>query len=89
MHGITESKQMAVYAYITRIKKSGKQIKIAFKTIAPFFQIKMCSERNSIYFDLDMDCAITDLNHSAWSVHKVNLFEAFEEAGIPNMPASV
>ena len=89
MHGITDPKQMAVYAYITRIKKSGKQIKVAFKPIAPFFQIKMCGERNSIYFDLDMDCAITDLNHSAWSVHKVNLFEAFEEAGIPNMPAPV
>ena len=39
MHGITESKQMAVYAYITRIKKSGKQIKIAFKT--PIFTEKL------------------------------------------------
>lgn len=29
--------------------------------------------------------AITDLNHSTWSVHKVNLFEAFAEADIPNM----
>ena len=35
---------------------------------------------------IDMDCAITDLNHSAWSVHKVNLFEAFDEAGMTNMP---
>ncbi len=87
MHGITDPKQMAIYAYITRIRKSGKQIKIAFKPIAPFFQIKMCSKRNAVYFDLDMDCAITDLNHIAWSVHKVKLFEAFEEAGIPNMPA--
>ena len=87
MHGVTDPKQVAVYAYITRIKNSGKQIKIAFKTIALFRQIEMCNEKNAIYFDLNMDCAITDLNHSAWSVHKVNLFEAFKEAGIPNMPA--
>ena len=43
--------------------------------------------KNALYFDLNMDCAVTDLNHSAWSVHKVNLFEAFEEADIPNMPS--
>ena len=89
MNGITDPNQMAVYAYITRVKKSGKNIKIAFKTIAPFFQVKMCDKRNAVYFDLDMDCAITDLNHSAWSVHKVNLFEAFDEADIPNMPRPV
>ena len=39
-----------------------------------------------IYFDLNMDCAITDLNRSAWSVHKVNLFTAFDEAGITGLP---
>ena len=38
---------------------------------------------------IDMDCAITDLNHSAWSVHKVNLFEAFDEAGMTNMPRPI
>ena len=88
-NGVTDPNQMAVYAYITRVKKEGKMIKIAFKTIAPFFQRKMCEKRNAVYFDLDMDCAITDLNHSAWSVHKVNLFEAFDEAGIPNMPRPI
>lgn len=86
MNGVTDPNQMAVYAYITRIQKMGKNIKIAFKTISPFFQIKMCDKRNAVYFDLNMDCAITDLNHSAWSVHKANLFEAFDEAGISNMP---
>ena len=30
--------------------------------------------------------AITDLNFSAWSVHKVNLFEAFDEAGLTTLP---
>lgn len=89
MNGVTDPNQMAVYGYITRVEKSGKNIKIAFKVIAPFFQIKLCDKRNALYFDLDMDCAITDLNHSAWSVHKVNLFEAFEEADIPNMPGPV
>lgn len=60
--------------------------KIAFKPIAPIQQIKLCDKRNAIFFDLNMDCAVTDLNHSAWSVHKVNVFEAFKEADIPGMP---
>lgn len=37
MNGVTDPNQMAVYGYITRVKKSGKNIKIAFKVIAPFF----------------------------------------------------
>lgn len=89
MHGVTDPNQMAVYGYITRVMKCGKEIKIAFKTIAPFFQTKLCDKKKSIYFDLNMDCAITDLNHSAWSVHRVNLFEAFEEVGLMNMPQPV
>ena len=82
----TDQKQLAVYAYITRIKKAGKNIKIAYKPIGFFHQIKMCDKHNAMYFDLNMDSAVTDLNRSEWSVHKVNLFEAFDEAGIPNMP---
>lgn len=86
LKGVTDPNQMAVYAYITKVQKIGKTIKIAFKPISTFFQIKMCDKRSAVYFDLNMDCAVTDLNVSAWSVHKANLFEAFEEAGIPNMP---
>lgn len=86
MYGVTDPKQMAVYGYIRRVKRVGKEIKIAFHPIAVFPQIKLCDKRAAIFFDLNMECAITDLNHSAWSVHRVNLFEAFEEAGIPNMP---
>ena len=85
-NGETDQNQWAMYCYIKRVKKEGKYIKVAFKPIAPLQQAKMCEKRNAIYFDLNMDCALTDLNWSAWSVHKVNLFEAFDEAGIPNMP---
>lgn len=80
--GLTDTNQWAMYCYVKRIKKVGKNIKVGFKPIAPFPQTKMCAKKNAIYFDLNMDCAITDLNWSAWSVHKVNLFEAFDEAGI-------
>ena len=86
LRGITDPNQMAVYAYIKRVMKVGNNIKIAFHPIAPLFQIKLCEKKNAIFFDLNMDCAVTDLNQCAWSVHKVNLFEAFDEAGIPNMP---
>lgn len=86
LNGATDSKQMAFYAYIKRVKKVGKEVKIAFHPIMPFPQSVLCDKKNAIYFDLNMECAVTDLNHSAWSVHKVNLFEAFDEAGLGNMP---
>ena len=85
LRGITDPEQMGMYAYIRRVMKVGRDIKVAFQPIAPFFQAKLCEKKNAIYFDLNMDCAVTDLNHSAWSVHKVNLFEAFDQAQIPNM----
>lgn len=86
LKGVTDPNQWAMYAYIKKVRVEGKQIKIVFQPIAPIHQQKLCDRRNAVFFDLNMDCAITDLNHSAWSVHKTNLFEAFREAGIPNMP---
>ena len=86
LKGNTDPNQKAIYAYIRRVQKVGRNIKIAFHPIMPLLQIQMCNKKNAIYFDLNMDCAITDLNYSAWSVHKVNLFEAFDEAGLANMP---
>ena len=84
-NGVTDPNQLAVYAYINRIMKGRGVIQVAFKTISVFSQSKLCEKKNAIYFDLNMTCAITDLNRSAWSVHKVNLFKAFDEAGMPNM----
>lgn len=85
MHGKTDPDQWAMFAHIQHVQKSGRTIKIAFHPIRPFPQSQLCQKRNAIFFDLNMDCAITDLNRSAWSVHKVNIFEAFEEAGL-SMP---
>lgn len=85
-NGNTDPNQWAVYGYITRVKPEGKIIKIAFHTLGVVNQRKMCEKKNAIYFDLNVDCALTDLNHSAWYVHKVNLFEAFDEAGIKGLP---
>lgn len=89
MKGETDPNQWAMFAYIKRIRVEGKNIKIVFQPLAPIQQQKLCDKRNAIYFDLNMDCAITDLNHSAWSVHKVNIFEAFAEAEIPGIPKPV
>lgn len=86
LHGTTDPNQWALYAYITRVRKEGKYIKVAFRSLGAVNQQILCDRRNAIYFDLNMDCAITDLNHSAWSVHKTNLFEAFDEAGITGLP---
>lgn len=84
--GKTDPNQWAVYGYIRRVKKEGKNIKVAFQPISAINQQLLCAKKNAIYFDLNMDCAITDLNFSAWSVHKVNLFEAFDEAGLTTLP---
>ena len=81
-NGITDPNQTAIFAYITRVKMEGYQVRVAFQPIAPFHQKILCEKKYAIYFDLNMSCAITDLNLSAWSVHKVNLFEAFNEAGL-------
>lgn len=89
LKGVTSPSQFCMLCYIQKIMVNGKTIKIAFKPIAPIQQIKLCDKRNAVFFDLNMDCAITDLNHSAWSVHKVNVFEAFKEAGIPGMPMPI
>ena len=84
--GVTDPNQYAVYGYIKRIKKVCRNIKIAFCPINVFPQRQLCEEPASVYFDLNMGCAVTDLNHSAWSVHKVNLFEALDIANISGMP---
>lgn len=89
MKGVTSPDQYCMLCYIQRVMRAGKNIKIAFKPIAPIQQLKLCDKRNAIFFGLNMDCAITDLNCSAWSVRKVNVFEAFKEAGIPGMPTPV
>ena len=89
LKGVTSPSQYCMLCYIQKIMVAGKNIKIAFKPIAPIQQVKLCDKRNAVFFGLNMDCAITDLNQSAWSVHKVNVFEAFKEAGIPGMPMPV
>lgn len=80
--GVTSSDQFAIYAYIKDIKKNGNNINLYFHTLGVFPQVKLCSKENAPYFDINVDCAITDLNISAWTVHKVNLFDAFEKASI-------
>lgn len=89
MKGSTDPNQCAVYGYITRVKKEGRCIKIAFNPLGLIRQSILCEKKYAIYFDLNMDCAITDLNHCSWSVHKVNLFEAFKKAGITYLPMPV
>lgn len=86
LRGEADPAQWAMYGYIRRIQKAGRNIKIAFHPIAAFPQSKLCEKSNAVYFDLNMDCAITDLNRSAWTVHKTNLFEAFDEAGLSHLP---
>ena len=85
-HGETDSTQMAIYGYIKHIVQSENVIRAAFKPLKLFPQQKLCDKNNAVYFDLNMEDAITSLNTSGWTIHEVNLFEAFEEAGMLDMP---
>lgn len=85
-HGVTDPNQYATYGYITRVMKTAQEILVAFHPLGVIQQLKLCDKKNAIYFDLNVGCALTDLNHSAWYVHKVNLFQAFDEAGIKGLP---
>ena len=89
MNGKTDPNQFAVYGYIQKVKIEGKNIKVVFATLGLIPQQALCSKKSAVYFDLNMDCAITDLNHSAWSVHKTNLFEAFDQAGFSHLPRPI
>ena len=83
-NGITDPNQMAIYGRILKINRLGKENKVYFKIIRMFPQHLLCD--HCLDFDLNMDCAITDLNYSAWTVHKIDLFSAFESAGLKDMP---
>lgn len=84
-NGITDPNQMAIYGRILKINRLGKENKVHFKIIRMFPQHLLCD--HCLDFDLNMDCALTDLNCSAWTVHKIDLFSAFESAGLHDMPA--
>lgn len=84
--GKTDPAQMAAFARIKAILPSYKNIDIVFEPIAVFPQWKMCEPLAAAYFGLTMDCCITTLNHTAWSVMQRNLFDAFREAGIEGIP---
>ena len=84
--GITSPEQSAIFAYIKDIKKCGNNIKISFQSIDVIKQLELCSKENAPHFDINIDCAITDLNISAWTVHKVNLLKALKETNI-QMPS--
>ena len=86
LRGITDPNQFAMYAYITKVLKTYSDIKVAFHPLSPIRQQILCKKNNSIYFELNMECAITDLNRSAWHVKRTNLFEAFNEVGLGNLP---
>jgi len=86
LKGKANPAQWALFGYIRRVQKVGRNIKVVFKGLTPFKQQILCDKKNAVFFGLNMDCAITDLNYSAWSVHKVNVFEALDEAGIPGIP---
>lgn len=85
-NGDTDPNQWAMLAYITAVRVYGKNIKVAFKPIQPIQQIKLCDKYTAVKLGINMECALTDLNCSAWYVNKANLLEELDKAGIPGIP---
>lgn len=79
-----DSKQMAIFAYVRKIKKSKKEIKIYYTPLR-IIPLRILCE-NPTDYDVNVDCALSDFNVSAWTVRKINLFEAFEDTGIHGIP---
>ena len=79
-HGNTSPDQMAIYAWITKVKKGVDGIKIYFEPL-DFIPQHILSEY-SIDFGIHSGCALTDLNISRWTIKEVNLFEACIDAGV-------
>lgn len=83
-YATVDKNHMAVYGYIRKIKKNRKLIKIYYKPLAMVPLHCFCE--NPVDYDVNVGCALSDFNISAWSVHKINLFEAFRDTGILNVP---
>lgn len=84
-NGETDMKQNAIYSYIKEIKKRGKEIDISFQPIDFFPQHKL--NRYAVDFEINISCALTDLNKPRWYIKKINLFDAFRAAhiNVPNL----
>lgn len=79
-----DTKQQAIYGYLKEIWKSEDFIMIECGAISAF-PLALLRE-NADAFGLCMDCARSDLNWCMWSVRNINLFEAFDKAGLSSLP---
>ncbi len=84
--GETEAEMYVFYSYIESIHVDDSIIRADFHVISFFRQRILCDQKVAAIFGLNMDCALTDLNKCGWSMHKRDLFTAFEQVGIKNMP---
>ena len=80
--GRTSPDEIGVFGYIKTVQKCGHMINIAFDILAPVSHSILCDEKNAVYYDLNMTCGITSLNRPEWTVHRIDLFEAFEKTGV-------
>lgn len=78
--GITDPNQKAIYAYVKKIKKVEKEIKLYFQPI--YFFAQQVLNDYAIDFGINVSCVLTELNRSHWCIKRVNLFEAFQDAHI-------
>ena len=79
-YGKTDTEQQAIYGLIRKITKINRNVHIYFHPLCYIPQHKLYE--NAVDFGIDVSCAISDLNHTAWTIRDVNLLEACQDAGI-------
>ena len=84
-HGITGPGQEVLYAILTEIRPVHMGIQIGYTPVSFFSQKILVDYHTS--FDIRISCEMTDLNRPSWTVHKTNLFQAFTDANLSDMPA--
>jgi hypothetical protein len=85
-YGKTSPSQKAWFCYITGISVGSQLIQVAFQPLGAFKKTKFGDRQIASYFGINVDCMLTDLNLTGWYVHKINIFNAFDNAGIEGLP---
>lgn len=76
--------QLARWGYLTDIRVQDNGIRIAFNTVMTVPQ--QCLNDNSHHFGIQAYGRMSELNRTHWALKRVNLFEAFNDAGINYLP---
>lgn len=84
LYGQAADGQTAYWGAVTDIRVQDNGIRIGFHIIHPIPQNLL--NENATYLGINGYRFVNELNRTHWALKRVNLFEAFQDAGIPYQP---